>query len=147
MAHFMIKVYDDDEGVSLGYFAMADVPRKGDQIALQGHPAVCRDAFDFFIGVVDHVTHEFRCDAKGGGTAANPYIVDTVVWLREEQQKAMLYCTCEEEHLERFMDEGLFEKDGTCVSCGHMPRKRPTPTEEKLILKWSKPPQKQEEPR
>jgi hypothetical protein len=116
MPSYTIKVHNNDEGEDLGTYEANYLPRVGDPLVLW-HPRVCPKKDEPFCGIVSGVTHE-------AFNNSHPYfdgrdnVVDTVVWVIEEQAAPTLYCVCSEEQRARWNREA----DGRCEGCGHVRR-------------------------
>lgn len=123
MPTFEIKVPNDDEGESLGDFCAEAVPRKGERFTIYAHPLVCKDG-DHFIGIVDDVQYDADCHAwtpNGAGV----WSVEITVWLHEENQAPVIYCTCSAERIAKMeaREAGSLD-EGACSDCRKVPRTR-----------------------
>jgi hypothetical protein len=114
---FDVKVPNDDDGHSLGTFEADSLPRVGDRFGLLGHPEVCRAKGDYYLGIVEAVTWEAYC-VERRGNEKEPHELEPTVWLREEYQASVIYCTCTVLELENIQPELRTNDDGDCGNCG-----------------------------
>lgn len=121
---FTIKVPNGDEGIELGEYEAAHLPRVGDPLHLW-HPMLCPNEGAPFEGVVSevrweafHKSHPFAPHERNS--------IACVVWLAEYAGAPTLYCTCTTEELARLdADAADIDKEGACRNCGYV--RRPAP--------------------